>query len=64
MSRKSIEARDILIRANSELMLLMTSHIRYDGSLYPFNFEEKDEIQRLREIIKQYLPKEVIEDEV
>lgn len=58
MSRKSKEARDTLIKANAELMLLMTSHIKYDGSLYPFSFEEKDEIQRLREIIKQYLPEE------
>ena len=56
MSRKSIEVRDTLIKANSELMLLMTSHIRYDGSLYPFTFEEKDEIKRLRTIIEQYLP--------
>ena len=58
MSRKSKEARDNLIRTNAKLMLLMTSHIRYDGSLYPFSFEEKEEIQRLREIIKQYLPEE------
>lgn len=50
--------QDMLLEANSKLLLLIASHIRPDGNIRCFNVTDQESVKELCSIIADCLPSE------